>query len=808
MDLLHDVRVTIRNLLEARGYTFAAVVTLALAMGATSAIFSAVHAVLLSPMPIADPERLIVAWGASSARDRNVIELSFRNVEDLAAGTQSLAGVAAIGSSNWSMVWETDGDPVRIPFAGVSASFFDTLGARPLLGRTFRPEDDAPNGPRVVVLNHGAWVRRFGANPHVVGSTMTLDEELYTVIGVMPNGFDFPRGAELWAPVVPILAGSSGQWKQDALTNVGVLFVVGRLREGVTPAAASQELSRLATTTPRFGSTVVVTPFLDYLLGPVRPALWLLFAAVAVLLLIACANVSALMLTRVTARQREHALRLALGATRGGLGRLWMLESVVLAVAGGTLGIIASHWIAAAIVALSPDDVPRVTDIAINVPVAVFTFAAILLTTLICGIAPVRLAGRTQLSEALADAARGTPGRHSRRTRSLLLIFQMGLAVVLLVSAGLVLRSFVNLRQLDLGFDPSQTLAIDVDPRGIDTPVNEWFDRLLQQVSSLPHVEAAGAIYLRPLALGAIGQGTLILLEGQPDTPEGKRGNPTLNYQVATPGYFDAMRIRLLRGRLFDARDTSRSERVAIVDETTARRLWPGDDPIGKRLGMPTFTPGERVTVWRTIVGVVADVRYRGLDDAWLDVYDAALQASLPANTLAIRTSGDPLSMATTVQARARELDPRVVVDGITTMDAVVSRAIAPWRLSAWMLALFAGLAFLLATVGLFSLVSLDVASRRHEFAVRLAVGALGRDILRAVLATTSLQVIAGLGLGVIAAVAATRALQTMLFGIEWIDVATYAAVLCLVLITVSIAAYLPARRASRIDPLALLRRD
>lgn len=807
MELLRDVRLTVRHLVKAPGYAAAAIITLGLAMGANSAIFSAVYAVLLRPLPITAPSDLIVCWATDSEGDRGVIELPYRTFQDWAGATRSLAQTAAVGSSTWTMIQDNAGEPVRLSFAGVSASFFDTLGARPQLGRTFAPDDDVPNAPGVIVLNHGAWVRRFGADPNIVGTAVTLDDKAYTIVGVMPRGFDFPRGAELWAPVVPVLAGSDAIWNTDALTNVGVLFVIGRLRDGVTPTAAASELARLPTTVPRGWSAVVATPFPDYVLGPVRPALWLLFAAVGVLLLIACANVSALMLTRVSMRRREHAVRLALGATRGALGRLWVLEAIVLAVAGGTLGLITSHWIAAAIVALAPDDVPRLDEVAINLPVAAFTFAAILITTLLCGIAPVRHAGGAGLLDGLNEAARGTTSRQSRRTRSTLLVLQMGLAVVLLVSAGLVLRSFLNLRQLDLGFDPANVLMMNVDPRSAETP-NAWMDQLLREVEAAPGVEAAGGVYLRPMALGAIGQGTWVLIEGQPDTPESRRRSPLVNYQAATPGYFEAMRIRLRRGRVFDARDTADAPRVALVDDSTARRLWPGEDPIGKRIAMPSFIPGKREAIWRTVIGVVADARYRGIDDPWLDVYDAAAQGVLKATDLVVRSTSDPLALAGMVQARARALDPLVVIDGITTMDAVVSRAIAPWRLSAWMFTLFAGLAFLLAIVGLFSLASLDVVGRQREFAVRLALGAVRADILRTVFATAGMQAGAGIALGVLVASAGTRALQALLFGVQLLDVATYAGVMALVLIVVAMAAYLPARRAAGIDPVALLKRE
>jgi putative ABC transport system permease protein len=814
MDHLRDIRLTLRHLLRQPGYALAVVITLALAIGASSGIFSAVYAVLLKPLPIDDAESLVVSWGADSVRDRAVVELSYRNFQDWRAGSRSFTDAAAMGSSNWTMVMDGQGDPARVPYTAVTASFFDTLGVRPLLGRGFRSGDDVPNAPGTIVLNHGAWVRRFGGDPGVVGTAIRLDEKVYTVVGVMPGGFDFPRNAEFWTPVVPILAASSEQWGGDALTEVGVLFVIGRLGDGVTPAAASQELDRLARRvetagTPRFGTRVIVTPFLDYLLGPVRTALWLLFAAVGVLLVIACANVSALMLTRVSLRRREHAIRLALGGSRLSLSRLWLVEIGVLSLAGGVLGLISARWIAALIVRLGPDDIPRLGEASINLPVAAFTCGTILLTALLCGIGPVRHAGAPHPFAALKNTAAGREGRGPRRARSLLLVFQIGLAIVLLISAGLIARSFMQLRGLDLGFTPSGVVTMHVDPRQAGASANDWFAEALTRIEGLPGVVAAGAIYLPPLALGPIGQETRILLEGQPDTPAASRTNPALNYQVATPGYFSAMRIALRRGRLFEPRDDRRAPRVAIVGENAAQRLWPGEDPIGKRLAMPTFTPDESGNTWRTVIGVVSDVRYRSVDDdASLDVYDPSLQASLTADHLVIRTEGDPLAIRGAVQAAARVLSPRSVINGLTTMDAVVARAVAPWHLSAWMFALFALLAAFLAAVGLSSVVSLDVASRRHEFAVRLALGAVRRDILRVVFTNVGRQIAAGVGLGLAVALIGTRALQTLLFGVELLDGATYAAVMALVLTMVTVASYVPARRAAAIDPATLLRGD
>jgi len=799
----------LRRLFRHAGYASAAVLILALAIGAASGVFSGVYAVLLRPLPLSTPDRLVVFWGTDPAHGEEVGELSYRDFQELQGGSRSLSGMAAIGTALWTMVMDGRGEPARLPFVAVSASFFDVLGARPMLGRTFRAEDDVANAARVIVLSHDTWLRRFAKDPNVVGSTATLDHRLYTIVGVMPRDFDFPHGAEFWTPVVPVLSGSSTQADEDPL-NVGHLFVVGRLRDGVTVQAATQELDGLARAvwkdTPRSGAAVKVTPFLEYLFGPVRSALWLLLAAVAVLLLIACSNISGLMLAQASLRRRELAIRMALGATRSSLGRLWLLETLTLSVVGGALGLLTCRGITAAIVALGPDDIPRIGEVSVSLPVAAFTTGVVFFTALTCGVPAIRQTNAANMLEALNDSARGTPGKRSRRTRSALLVLQLALAIVLLTGAGLVVRSFAGLRALDLGFSPRGVMMMLVIPRSSNPPADPWFRDLIGQVEALPGVKAAGAIFPPPLAIGKVGMSTWFALEGQTD--EAVWSNPRLNYEVATPGYFKAMNIPLRRGRPFDATDDRSAPRVAIVGATTARRLWPGQDPIGKRLRLPSFAPAREQAGWRTVVGVVDDVPYQGIDDGSLDVYDPAQQAALSTDYLVVRTEDDPLAMAAPVRTIARSLDPRVVIDRVTTLDAMVARVQAPWRLSAWMFSVSAALASLLAAVGLFSLVALDVASRQREFAIRMALGALPRDILRLAAGCALWQVALGVVSGLLVALAATRAMRGLLFGVVPLDGATYAGVLALVLGIVSLAVYCPARRAAAVQPSTLLRRE
>ena len=406
----------------------------------------------------------------------------------------------------------------------------------------------------------------------------------------------------------------------------------------------------------------------------------------------------------------------------------------------------------------------------------------------------------------LNDAARGTHGKQVRRARSLLLVIQISLTVLLLVAGGLVVRSFINLQRINLGFVPADVVILNVTPRQAPAGVNQWIAEFLRRVEALPDVEAAGAVYLRPLALGPIGQETGIILNGQSVVLETTRQNPALNFESATPGYFRAMRIPLLEGRLFTDRDTADAPPVALVSASTARRLWPGQSAIGQRF-MLTHDQAPPERAWRTVVGVVSDVRYRGIDDVRLDVYDAALQVQSEARDVVVRGSGDARRLMSAVQAEARRLDQTVLIDGVTTLDSVVAWATAPWRFTTWTLSLFAAMAFGLSALGLFSIVSLDVADRRHEFALRIALGASSEKVVRSVLSSMVSRMIPGLLLGVVASAAGTQTLRALMFGVEVLDAATYGVVVLLITCVTVLAAYLPARRAALADPLTLFKR-
>jgi predicted permease len=798
MNAFRDTRLAMRMLARSPGHAAAVTLILALSIGANAAVFSAVYGVLLKPLPVRDSRNLVVVWDSDRARNLPVVEVSYRSFESWAAHSRSFVSAAAMGSSSWPAILQRGAAPVRVSTAGVSASFFETLGVAPLLGRTLLPEDDRPHASPVAVLSYAGWVKYFGADPAIVGTRVQLDTTR-AIVGVMPREFDFPRSTSFWFPVVPLLSGISRP-DFDALTSVGVLFVIAWLQPGVTAGTAAQELDRIASVTPsvrgpeRFGSVAVATPFLDYVFGPVRQGLWALWSGVGVLLLIACANVSGLMLTRASMRAREDTIRLALGATRLQVARLWLSEASVLATASGVLGLACAWWMTRTLVALAPADTPRLANITVSPGIAVFAMALVFVAALLCGIVPARHAGMGDPFEGPNESAYSSAGPRQHRARSLLLAVQMALAVVLLIATGLVVRSFTALRALDLGFVPADVVTMFVGPES-----TEGMRRLLEGLEAVPRVEAAGAVYLRPLELGPIGQETAVRLEGQTDMTA--RSNPALNFQVATPGYFPAIRMRLLRGRFFSDADRAATVPVAIVSETAARRLWPGAEALGKRMRL------HDEKEWRTVVGVVGDVHYRGLGDVRPDVYEPASQSTSTPNYLAIRTSGDPLSMMAAVKAEVHRVDPAAVVDSVATLDAIVSRAVAPWRFTSWLLAALASVAFVLTIAGFFSVVSLQVANRRYDLAIRLALGAGRTDLVRSAFGSAALPALAGLGVGALGAAALTSTLRGLLFGVRPFDPITWAGVLLLLAVVAGLAAFLPARRAASVDPSILIRR-
>ena len=812
MTLHMDVALVIRRLRSSPWYAAAVVLILALVLGANAAMFSAVDATLLNPIAAADTGRLVVSWTTDRSKSAPVVELAYTNYRDWQTSSRTLESVAAFGSSPWSLILRDGDENVRIRSAAVSASFFDTLRAHPIRGRGFRADDDSPNAPRLTILSHGLWTTRFGGDPAIVGKTIPFDPPRI-VVGVMPQGFDFPHGVDAWVPVGPELAAASARWKIDAFSEVGMLFILGRIRDGVGPQAVATELdallARARTNGQTFARTAAVTPLVDFLLGPASKGMWALLAAVVILLVIASTNVAGLLLARLSRRDHEFGIRLALGAPRAHLWRLCLIEATVLATAGGLAGLVIASWVTRAVARLAPDTIPALATVSIDVRIAALTFGGVALAALVSSIWPVRTLGRIETNEAVRRGSAATATPRAAAAQSALVSVQIALAVVLLVAAGLVVRTVINVGRVDLGFQSAGVLSLNVSLSGKEQPIgNDAYRPVLDRIRAVPGIADAGAASVMPLSLGPIGSDSWILLEGQPNTPAAIAGNPFVNYQAASPGYFTTMGIALRRGRLFDDRDRSRTQRVALVSERTAKRLWPGQDPIGRRLLMPSQDPDTPEPVWRTVIGVVADVRYRGIDDLRLDVYDAALQSSVTADNLVVRTSGDPLAVAGAVRAVIHGVDPDAVIDRVSTVQSTVDRATAPWRFGVWIFLLFAGIASALAAIGLFGLVALEVAARRREFAVRMAVGAQRRQVFVLALARVVRHAALGVAAGLFIALTNGRFMQGMLFDVPAIDVTTYAAVVALVVVVVSIASYVPARRAAHTDPVVLLKGD
>jgi putative ABC transport system permease protein len=787
---------------------------LALAMGANTAVFSVIDKVLVRPLPIADADRLAIIWPRERANPTTIGEIShwtFRSWQQQAASFEALA---AIGSVNWSMVLREHGEPATLQTAAVSASFFPLVRTSAALGRTLLPDDDQRGAARVVVMSHGCWTRRFGADPQIVGRQLMLDGKAHTVAGVMPDGFDYPRGAELWVPVVPMLVDASTP-RLDALETpwFGVLFVLGRLRDDVTIDQARAEVSGLIEQNAgdAFGRDLeaVLTPIREHIFGKTRPALIAIAASVGLVLLIACANIATLLLIRSAARNHETGIRVAVGASRWRIVRQSLSDALVLSVLGGLAGALLARWIIGGLVLLAPPDVPRLDDVRFDGRSLIFAWIVCLAATMLGGILPGLYAMRANVIDLLRiGGARLTQSRSLRRS---FVVVQVSVAITLLVGAGLVGRSFMNLRHLDLGFNPTNLLTLDVSVSDVSPERSTTFyTALLDRVRALPGVDVAGAIFLRPLEHTAIGLDATIFLEGQSLDPKDREWekNPSVNYEAITPDYFRAMGMSVLRGRPFSALDTDRAPQVVIVSEGLARRLWPGQNALGKRLhrpGTPRDAKGQ--PLWSTVVGVVEDARYRGLTDVRFDLYVPYLQRPEdPVKHLMVRTSTDPLSLAPMIRAEAIRLEPTALVEGVRTVDTMVGRAIAPWRFSASTLALVSAVAFLLATIGVYTIVRQTILERVREIAVRIAIGALPRDIVHLVLGEGLWVVGIGTALGALVSVTSSHLLAGLLFGVAPVDPLVLGGTASIFILVAVLAMILPARRAARVDPLVALK--
>jgi len=807
-NLAADLRTSVRALLATPAFTLLAALTLALGIGANTLVFSLVKTVVLRPLPYGQPDRVVLIWGDSAKGETTWLSAS--EVGSYAREAPGLEQVAAFTRSAANLTGGAE--PERVNTALVTPNLFATLGTAAAVGRTFDPGDAAAADR--VVLAHGLWTRRYGGDPAIVGRTVQLNGTAHTVVGVMPAGFRLPldfgddRPSDVWLPLDLDAPGYTG-WGNRSFIGVG------RLRPGVTPVRVGAELRVVEGRWVREGLLQNgeglgrdAVPVADLVLGPARRALFVLLGAVGVVLAIACVNVASLLLARSDARRRDVTLRAALGATRARLVLPLLMESTLLSLAGAA-GAVAIAWGGLRLlVAAFPVSIPRVEDAGLDIGVFGFTLALGVLTGLFSGLAPALELSRPELSRALNEGGPSqTPGRARSRFRDGLTVVQTALSTVLLIAAILLVRTLVELRHVDLGFTPEGVLSARVTLPPADYPANEqviaFYRNLVARVWTLPGVRSAGATRLLPLT-GTIGDWS-ITLEGRPPAPG---ENPNGDWQVVTPGYFETMGMRLVRGRYLTPDDREAGPYVAVVNETMADRYWPGSDAIGRR-----FHLGTKYQPWITVVGVVGNVRHNAIvEEPRAEMYLAHAQfpaeggSARSAMTVVARVDGNPAALASLLRAAVREIDPNLPLAEVRTLEGVVDEALSEARLTTLLLALLAALAVTLATTGIYGMTSLRVGRRRQEMAIRSALGARPGAILQMVLRHGLLLASLGIAIGVAGALFATRALASLLHGVTPLDPVTFALVPA-ALAAVGLAACLvPARRAAAVDPATALR--
>ena len=802
--LWQDVRYGWRTLRARPGFTFAAILALALGIGANTAIFSVVSAVLLRPLPYPAPERLVWLWENNPGSDIKKEPASIPNYRDWRSQNQSFEELTGFARTIANLTGT--GEPERLTGSSVVANFFTTLRVTPMLGRAFLAEENTPGQNRVVVLSHSLWQRRFGGDRDIAGRTITLNGNPHTIVGVMPAGFKHPdpgmvKPPELWLPL-SINPSSDGR-RNDFLR------VIGRLKPGVTFEQARMEMeaisARLAREypAPNAGWTVAAITLHERFSGDVRRALWMLMLAVGFVLLIACANVANLLLARAASREREIAIRSALGAHRWRLLRQLLTESTLLALAGGTFGLLLAVWGVAALTAMAPQNLPRLDEIGISYGIFIFTIVTSLLTGIIFGIVPALTATRLNLNESLKESGRTTEGRRTGRLRDAVVIGEIAVALVLLVCAGLMVRSFRRLQGVDPGFRSDHILTTQVllpRTKYQDGPqIAALFDQLLVRARALPGVETAASVDSVPLAGG--GNVLSFSIEGRPaPPPEQVVDAETFNI---SPGFFATFGIPFVAGEDFSARDVANAPGVAIINETMARRYFPGEEPIGKRLTLGNPQTGP----WQKIIGVVKDIQRSDLAaPPYPQMYSAYAQAPSRVMSLALRTSGDPLSQTAAVRSVLRSLDPDLPLASVTTMEQLLADSVARPRFNTFLFAIFAAVGLILAAVGIYGVISYSVTQRTHEIGIRLALGAGETDVLRLVLGEGLKLAVGGVATGLVVAGALAQLMASLLFGVGPFDLVTFAVVSALIVIVALVACYMPARRAMKVDPMVALR--
>jgi putative ABC transport system permease protein len=800
--MLNDFRYAFRQLVKAPSFTIVAVLTLALGIGACTAIFSVVNVVLLRPLDYPNPDRIVIIRETQLPKFPE-FSVAPPNYMDWEKQTKSYDYLAAYSGAALNLTGE--GEPQRLTGVKATAHYFDVMGVKPVLGRMLLPEEDAQGKNHVVVLSYPFWQRVFGGARDIVGRAIQLNGEPYNVVGIAPPGFGLASKVDVWTP----MAFKPEETANDARGG-HYINVVGRLKPGVTVPQARAELTLIADQIakqypdPQKGWGIFLMPMQDYLVRDVKPVLYTLLGAVGCVLLIACANLANLLLARATARHREISIRAALGAGRGRLVRQLLTESVVLAICGGVAGIILARWGLDGLLALAPTSLPRISEIHLDSGVLLFSLALSVVTGIAFGIAPALLAARTDMNEALKQGTRGsTEGGIRGRLRSALVVVEVVFALVLLGGAGLLARSFIQLAHVDPGFNPENAtlLRLSLPQRKYAQPEQQtaFANGLLERLKSLPGVQAVGLTHSMPL----VGDYVLgFIIEGRPALDPSEE--PSTNYYAVTPDYFRAMGIRLIRGRVFTPQDDAKAPRIAIINETMARQYFPNEDPIGKRIHI---TNGPQT--WREIVGIVADIKQYGVDKATsAQSYEPFAQVPFTSLNVVIRTNGSSAAVLGSLRPAVYAVDKDQPVGTIRPLEEIMAESIARQRFAMTLLSVFSAVALVIAAVGIYGVMAYNVVQRTGEFGIRMALGAQQRDVLRLVLTQGGKLIGLGLVIGLVATLAASYAMRSILFNTSAYDPLTLTTITLVLAAVALVACFFPANRATKVNPIDALRTE
>jgi putative ABC transport system permease protein len=818
--MIEDIRIAIRMMMKNPGFSIVVVLTLALGIGANTAIFSVVNAVLLRPLAYKDSRTLVNVWGRLDKQGIPRLVFSEPEYWDLHDRNQSFSELGAYSLDGSASLTSSDSPPVQVSTPAATATVFQLLGVPTALGRIFTVDEDLPGHDHVAVLSFALWKSQFGGDSEIVGKSIQLDGQTYSIVGVLSKDFSLGGKHDVWVPL-----GLDRTKPQNRGSHY--MHVTARLKPGITLGQVSAEMDRfaaqLAVENPNnypsgSGWGMFVVLLKEQIVGNVRPALLVLLGAVGFVLLIACVNVANLLLAQASAREKELSIRAAMGAGRARIVRQCLTESLVLAAAGGVLGFFLAYWSVSALRSFVPDNVPRMDEVSIDPLVLGFTLGISLLTGLVFGLAPAWQVGRVNLQDTLKETGQSSSAaRGTRRLRGVLVVSEIALAVLLLVGAGLMIRSFQHLLEVSPGFQPQHLLSMRLSPPAKSypdgAPLNAFYQQLLNRVKRIPGVEAAGAVSELPLSDSYSSGTTFVEQTPVADLPRfaGLNNLPFMetDYRTAAPGYFEAMQIPLERGRFLTDADTTDAPFVAVVDRDFARRFWPNQDPIGKRIAINTVPKSNPpMPQWCTVVGVVGHVRHYGPDvegreQAYFPLAQSPFFRSM---YLAVRTTLEPGSVISAIRQQVLAIDKNMPIYEVSTMEQLLSNSVLQPRLNLTLLVTFAALALGLAAVGVYGVMAYTVTQRTHEIGIRMALGAQTGDVLKQVLTEGAQLAAIGLALGLAGSLAATRLIAALLFGVKPADPLTFAAVAVILASVTLVACYIPARRAMRVDPMVALR--